>query len=296
MQNIQTIPSFYQRFLRHKAACCGVVFLAVLVAFCLLLPLFETLFSRHPADVNMGARFLQSSADYWLGTDELGRDLFLRLLQGGQVSLSVGLLATFLAACLGTFIGAVAGYCGGRVDEILMRLTDIIIALPLLPVLIVLSALNIAVPLVPFFRPDVIEIVVIIALFGWPLMARLVRAGTIQARASQYVLAAHAMGAGHGHIIVRHILPNILSPVIVAASLSIGNIILLESALSFLGVGIQPPIASWGNMLTNAQDMIWQAPHLSLYPGALIFATVIAFNFVGDGLQDALNTRHLQKY
>ncbi|MEK9726190.1 MAG: ABC transporter permease, partial [Rhodospirillaceae bacterium] len=240
--------------------------------------------------------FQPASAAHPLGTDELGRDLLLRLLYGGRVSLFVGLVAAVFAAAIGTAVGLTAGYLGGRVDAALMRLTDGVIALPLLPLLIVLAAIDlekIGVPaaLAQSESVSLYRIVAIVALAGWTTVARLVRASALALKQRTFVLAAVAQGAGTLRIMTVHILPNLASPIIVATTLAAGNIILLESVLSFLGLGIQPPLPSWGNLLTNAQELIWQAPAQAFYPGLLIFVTVIAFNFLGDGLQDALDPR-----
>ncbi len=248
------------------------------------------------ATVDLFNRFAAPSPAHPLGTDALGRDVLVRLLMGGQVSLAVGLIAALAAAVIGTVIGGVAGSVGGRLDAILMRLTDVVIALPLLPLLIVLSAIDPAVfgiesLGVPPSVAAVGRLVVVIALVGWTTVARLVRAATLAARAQLYVLAAEALGATPVRIFAVHILPNIAVPIVVATTLTVGNIILLESVLSFLGLGIRPPVPSWGNMLTNAQQLIWTAPALAIYPGFLIFVTVIAFNLLGDGLQDALDPR-----
>ena len=220
----------------------------------------------------------------------------LRLMYGGQVSLFAGLATALLAAVIGTLIGLPAGYFGGWLDSLLMRLTDSVIALPLLPLLIVMAAIDLnklGVPPEIATSPNVslYRIVLIIALVGWTTVARLVRGAALSLRERDFVLAAIAQGAGPMTVMFRHILPNAISPIIVATTLSVGAIILLESVLSFLGLGIQPPIASWGNMLTNAQDMIYEAPALAVFPGLAIFATVIAFNFLGDGLQDALDPK-----
>jgi peptide/nickel transport system permease protein len=212
--------------------------------------------------------------------------------------LFVGLAAALASALVGTAIGLLAGYHGGRLDALLMRLTDGVIALPLLPLLIVLAAVDPAKVGIP---PAVAQselmslwrIVAIVSLVGWTTVARLVRGATLATREREFVRAAVALGAGPLRIMLRHILPNVTAPLVVATTLSVGNTILFESVLSFLGLGVQPPIPSWGNMLTNAQELIWQAPELALYPGLLIFVTVIACNFLGDGLQDAIDPRAL---
>jgi peptide/nickel transport system permease protein len=246
--------------------------------------------------IDIMAQLAPPSAAHPLGTDEVGRDLLVRLLRGGQVSLAVGLLTALVAAVLGTTIGLCAGYLGGRADALLMRLTDGVIALPLLPVLIVLGAIDpvkLGVPADVFHSEwaGLGRIIIIIGLVGWTTVARLVRAATLSIKVQDFVRAAEALGAGPGRIMATHILPNVAQPVIVATTLSIGNIILLESALSFLGLGVQPPLPSWGNMLSNALDQLYNAPALALWPGALIFLTVLAFNLLGDGLQEALDPR-----
>jgi peptide/nickel transport system permease protein len=231
-----------------------------------------------------------------LGTDELGRDVLLRLLAGGRVSLTIGLAAALAAAALGTLVGLVAGYLGGWADRVMMRLTDAIIALPLLPLLIVLAALDLGKLGVPaaLARSDDISLLRIVALavlVGWTTAARLVRGATLVTRNRDFVRAARSLGAGVPHILWTHILPNVLAPLLVATALSVGDVILLESVLSFLGLGIQPPLASWGTMLSNAQELITSAPLLALYPGAMIFLTVIACNPLGDALQQRFDRR-----
>jgi peptide/nickel transport system permease protein len=201
---------------------------------------------------------------------------------------------------IGTAIGLFAGYYGGRLDALLMRVTDGVIALPLLPLLIVLAAidftkLGLPADLATSEEASFWRIVALIALVGWTTVARLVRGAALSLKTREFVLAAEAMGASGRRIMLVHILPNAVSPILVATTLSIGNIILLESVLSFLGLGIQPPMPSWGNMLTNAQELIYTAPMLAVWPGLLIFVTVIAFNFLGDGLQDALDPRAIQR-
>ena len=243
-----------------------------------------------PNAVNIFNRLAPPSLSHPLGTDELGRDLLARLLAGGRVSLTIGLLGALGAALLGTLIGVVAGYAGGRIDSVLMRITDAILALPLLPVLIVLAALDLGklgLPHAVLTSPwvSVYKLILLITLFGWTTVARLVRAAVLSLRTREFVMSARALGASHTQIIWRHILPNAMTPIVIATTLSVGNIILTESVLSFLGLGIQPPLPSWGNMLTNAQELAWQAPQLAIYPGLLIFVVVVAFNFLGDAMQ-----------
>jgi len=272
--------------------------LAALALASLAAPLVERLLGIDANAADLFLRMQPPSAEHPLGTDELGRDLLCRLLYGGQVSLAVGLIAAVFSAVIGTAIGLFAGYAGGLADRLLMRVNDAVIALPMLPLLIVLAAVDLG----KLGLPDTVvqsenvslyRIVVIVSLFGWNTVARLVRAETLALRQREFVRAAVALGTTPRSIMWRHILPNAVSPIIVATTLSVGQIILFESTLSFLGLGIQPPTASWGNMLTNAQEVIWSAPELAVWPGLLIFLTVIAFNFLGDGLQDALDPRAL---
>jgi peptide/nickel transport system permease protein len=279
----------------HLAVASGIVLLLLAIA-SLCAPLIAAVLGQDVEAVDLFNRFAEPSTENPLGTDELGRDLLLRLLYGGQVSLFVGLVGAVAAALIGTIIGVVAGYAGGRIDAFLMRLTDAVIALPLLPLLIILAALDFTKLGLPagMMRSSAGSLYIIlgiVALVGWTTVARLVRGATLSVRERDYVRAAVALGAGPLRITLRHILPNVVSPIIVATTLSVGNVILTESILSFLGLGIQPPLPSWGNMLTNAQELIWQAPALAIWPGLLIFVTVIAFNFLGDGLQDALDPR-----
>ncbi|MHA1600033.1 MAG: ABC transporter permease [Alphaproteobacteria bacterium] len=289
----------WRRFLEHRVAVGSLIALVVLALFALAAPVVEIALGLDVTRVDLLAIKQPPSTAHPLGTDELGRDLLLRLLYGGQVSLMVGLAAALAAALIGTAIGLLAGYYGGAPDALLMRLTDGVIALPILPLLIVLAAVDLSklgLPdgFVTSENASLYRIVGLIALVGWTTVARLVRGATLATKAREFVRAAEALGASHSRIMLVHILPNVVSPVIVATTLSIGNIILLESVLSFLGLGIQPPVPSWGNMLTNAQELIWDAPVLAIYPGMLIFVTVIAFNFLGDGLQDALDPRAIK--
>ena len=286
----------WRRFLRHRLAELSLVFLLVLLVLSLAAPLIAQLRGIDPSMTDLFHRLEGPSARNWLGTDDLGRDLFQRLLDGGRVSLLVGISGALLSAVLGAIIGVIAGYLGGRLDGVLMRITDGVIALPLLPLLIVLAAidprkLGIPTELAQSETFSLYRIVLIVALVGWTTAARLVRAETLSLKARDFTRAAQALGARPGRIMFRHILPNAAGSLIVATTMAIGALILLESTLSFLGLGTQPPAASWGNMLTGAQELLQEAPLLALWPGLLIFLTVIAFNFLGDGLQDALDPR-----
>lgn len=281
-----------RRLRRDLPALLGLAVLAALTGMAMLSPWLL----QDPEAMDLSALFAPPSPEHWLGTDELGRDVLARLAQGGRVSLAVAGATALLAAIIGTVLGLLAGYHGGKLDALLMRLTDGVMALPLLPLLIVLAAVDPAKLGIPPERLAdegiaITRIIAIIALVGWTTVARLVRAQTLSVKARDYVRAATAIGAGPRRIMIRHILPNVASPIVVAATLSVGNIVLIESALSFLGLGIRPPLASWGNMLTGAMNVVWSAPAQALWPGLAIFLTVLACNLAGDGLQRALDPR-----
>ena len=267
--------------------------LGIIAAASLAGPAIGGLLGSNAAAVDLFARLEGPSGLHPLGTDELGRDILLRLLEGGRVSLAIGIAAALAAATLGAAIGLTAGYFGGIADRALMRLTDGVIALPLLPLLVVLAALDlgkIGVPreLIRSEELSLFRIVALVTLVGWTTAARLVRGATLVTRQQDFVRAARSLGSSAAHILLRHILPNAAGPLIVATALSVGEIILLESVLSFLGLGIQPPMASWGSMLSNAQEQIAAAPMLAIYPGAMIFLTVMSCNLLGDALQRRL--------
>ena len=286
----------WRRLLRHRLAQVSLAFLATLLLLSLAAPLIAAARGVDPTATDLFRRFEPPSAEHWLGTDDLGRDLLQRLLDGGRVSLLVGLAGAVLSAVLGALIGVTAGYLGGRLDSFLMRFTDGVISLPLLPLLIVLAAIDpakLGIPreLAQSETFSLYRIVAIVALTGWTTAARLVRAETLSLKTRDFARAARALGARPVRSRYRHFLPNAAGSLVVATTMSAGALILLESTLSFLGLGTQPPAASWGNMLTGAQELLHEAPLLALWPGLLIFLTVIAFNFVGDGLQDALDPR-----
>ncbi|TVS12408.1 MAG: ABC transporter permease [Gammaproteobacteria bacterium] len=238
-----------------------------------------------------------------LGTDELGRDVLIRLIYGTRVSVTVGLLVALVAGLIGLLVGSLAGYYGGRTDAILMRFTDALLSLPILVVLIVVSAIDLGkvfggTPLafiVESRHESVIKMILILCLFSWMQAARLVRGSILSIKEQEFVLAARVLGAKDRTIIGAHIVPNVIAPLLVAVTLGIGNAILFEAALSFLGLGIQPPTPSWGNMLNNAQEMVQHAPTLAILPGLLILFTVISFNYVGDGLRDAIDPKSIRR-
>jgi len=280
---------------RPLAILAAVVFGFLIVA-CLSASWVEAALGVDATEVDLLGRFAAPSRQHPLGTDDLGRDLLVRLLQGGQISILVGLSAAIIAATLGTALGLIAGYAGGRFDSFLMRLTDGVIALPLLALLIVLAAIDLTklgVPDATANSPymNLVRIVLITALFSWTTVARLVRAATLSLKSRDFVRAGIAMGAPPWRVMLVHILPNTISPILVATALAVGDVIKFESVLSFLGLGIRPPMPSWGNMLTNAQEMIWDAPQLALWPGILILVTVASCGLLADALNDWLDPR-----
>ena len=268
--------------------------LTVIAAASFAAPLATAVLGVDPNMMDLLDRLSGPSSMHPLGTDELGRDVLLRLLAGGRVSLMIGLAAALAAAMLGTVIGLAAGYLGGWTDRVLMRGTDAMIALPLLPLLIVLAALDLnklglPASLIQSDEISVFRIVALAVLVGWTTAARLVRGAALVTRNRDFVRAARSLGAGVPHILWLHILPNVLGPLIVATTLSVGDVILFESVLSFLGLGVQAPLSSWGSMLSNAQELITAAPRLAVYPGLMIFLTVVACNLLGDALQRRLD-------
>ncbi len=275
----------WDRFRRHPGAIAGTTVLGLL-ALCVLLVAFSP---YDPEASDMGNRLQPPSWAHPFGTDPLGRDMLTRVLYGGRISLSVGLMVVVITLLIGVPIGALAGYFGGWVDSILMRITDAAISLPALLVLILLSAIlrEADAPLVE--RNSVLTIAVVISLLSWMMTARLVRAAFLTIREMEFVEAARCVGASNLRIMVRHILPNAVGPVIVEATLEVGYAILEESGLSFLGFGVQPPAASWGNLLSNAQQHLTKYPWLAIFPGVMIFLTIISVNYIGDGLRDAFD-------
>jgi peptide/nickel transport system permease protein len=286
--------TFWTRLRRHKLAIAGLFVLGLMVlaaAFAGQLAPFDPngIDNVHWQGTPLPPCFQAASqcGGHQLGTDEVGRDLLSRLLFGARISLTVGLFAVLMEILIGTILGAVAGYYGGWVDYALMRLTDVFLSIPLLPLLLVLTAIVAASSSKAALSFGVI--VIIIGALSWPSVARLVRASFLSLREREFAEAARAVGNNDGRIIFRHLLPNAVAPIVVQATLDVAGVIILESTLSFLGLGIQPPTASWGNMLANAQSNLSQAWWAAVFPGLCILVTVLAINYIGDGLRDALD-------
>lgn len=263
--------------------CLPFLLLFFLSLLCFSAGIVEKVLGIDAETADLANRFLPPSFPHLLGTDELGRDVFIRLLQGGQVSLGVGFIAAVLTTGIGVVIGLFAGYAGKGIDNALMRLTDLLIALPLLPLLIILSAVDLGkIGIETNEYTSLYKMIFLIALTGWTTMARLTRARTLTIKEMDFVLAARALGVSHLKIIWRHILPNLMGTVLVALALLVGQVILIESVLSFLGLGLQPPVASWGNMLTGAESVIWEYPGLMIWPGLMIFLCIFSLNMAVD--------------
>jgi peptide/nickel transport system permease protein len=273
-----------RRFRRHPQAMVGLALLVALGLLALAAPLIAP-FDPTETDL-LGSRLLGPSGAHWMGTDDLGRDLWSRVLFGARISLLIGFLSVAIAVTLGTAVGAVAGYAGGWVDTVLMRIVDLFLSIPRLILLLTVVAV--------FPRATVGLIVAVLGLTGWMGVSRLVRGQVLAVREREYVLAARALGYRPLRILTRHILPNVMTPVIVAATLGIGNAILAEAALSYLGFGIQPPTPSWGTIIQSGGDRMLDAWWITTFPGIAIVLTVMALNLVGDGLRDALDPRHTQ--
>jgi peptide/nickel transport system permease protein len=270
----------WAKFTRNRLATGSAVVILLLV----VLTVGASWVAPHdPLYIDMGHKFARpGEAGFLLGADELGRDVLSRLLHAGRVSLAVGLVTALIAVLVGSVLGGVAGYYGGAADAFIMRLADVLLSMPTIFLLLALSA---------FLRPSVFSITLIIGLNSWMSIARLVRGQILSLKEQEFVLAARAIGANDRRLIFRQLLPNAVPPVLIAATLTVAMAILLESSLSYLGYGIQPPTASWGNMLNNAQTYVLYAPWVAVYPGLMITVTVLSFNFAGDGLRDALDPR-----
>lgn len=281
---------FWRKFTQDKMAMTGLLILMLIIFSILILPLF---YQTSIEQIDFSKSTLAPSLQHPFGTNDLGQDQLARALFGGKISLTVGICAMVVSITLGTIIGSITGYYGGILDNILMRLTDIFLSLPQLPVLL----------LVVYLFRDAIKnilgaqtgifvlVILVIGLLNWMSVARLVRSSFLQLKEREFISAAKSLGANSARIILVHILPNVFSVIVVAATLSIGNAIIVESTLSFLGLGFPPDIPTWGRMLYDAQNYLTSAPYMAIFPGLAIFLTVLSINYIGDGLKDALNPK-----
>lgn len=270
----------WRRFLRNRTAVLSAVFL---LAMYLVAALASVIAPYNPNDgdiLNINAR---PSHEHLLGTDESGRDVLSRVIYGSRASMTVGLVAVLISVTIGSLVGGLSGFFGGWIETVLMRFTDGMLAIPYFFLVLIVVAV---------FGSSFRNLIIVIGISSWMVVARIVRSEVLRCRRLDFVLAAEAIGARKPRILFRHILPHAVPSIIVAATLGVAGAILLESALSYLGLGIRPPQASWGNMLSNSQAYLWTNPVLPIYPGVLIFATVLAYNFLGDALRDALDPQY----
>ena len=271
--------TFWEMFYKNKLALAG----SAIVAALFIVSVFAPWISPYdPGAIDLKHVLAPPSAEHWFGTDQLGRDVLSRMIWGARISLKVGFVATGLAILIGMLLGAIAGYYGGWIDTLIMRFVDIMLCFPSFFLILAVIA---------FLEPSIWNIMLVIGLTGWMGVTRLVRADFISLRERDFVRAARAVGAGDARIIFLHILPNAMASILVAATLGIAGAILTESALSFLGIGVQPPTPSWGNILTAGKDNIDIAWWLSLYPGLAILMTVVGYNLLGEGIRDLLDPR-----
>ncbi len=286
----------WKRFRKHKLALAGGITLILTILACFSAPLTAP---YNPLLIikDEGGSILRNappSTEHLMGTDQIGRDVFSRLLYAGRISLAVAFLVVIVSLVIGVVVGGISGYYGGTLDDVIQRFVEFLITLPLLPLLLAFSALMRDVTIsdsLPREWNSALIIAIILIIFGWMGYCLLVRGMVLSLRNQEFAEAAKALGMNDISIIVRHMIPNSLAPIIVAATLGLGGVIILESALSFLGFGIQPPIPTWGNMLNEYQNDMWTQPAKVFYPGLAIFLCTLAFNYVGDGLRDALDPR-----
>jgi peptide/nickel transport system permease protein/oligopeptide transport system permease protein len=273
------IGDVWRRFRKNRLAVVGLAIVTVELAAAVFAPLV-TFYSSTKIDPT--ASKLAPSVHHWFGTDVLGRDLYTRVVYGARVSLQVGIFSVVIAVGVGLLLGAVAGYYGGKLDGLIMRITDVFLSFPyILAAIVVISVVG----------RGVRAVILVLGFLGWMPIARLFRSSVLQVKELEYVEAARAIGCGDARIIVRHILPNAVQPVIVLGTIFVGTAVLSEAALSFLGVGVTEPTPAWGLMVANGKNFLFTSPNLLFFPGAAIFLTVMAFVFVGDGLRDALDPR-----
>ncbi len=295
VQEESRLSIIWRRFRKHRLAVAGMVVIIFLLIGCFLAPWvapYDPLEIQHTEN----GQILQNAppgVDHFLGTDSIGRDLFSRLLYAGRISLTVAFLVVFVREIVGTIIGAISGYVGGWLDDLIQRTVEFLTTLPLLALLLATSAMlrGVTIPGLGEDANSIVILATILIVFGWTGATILVRGQVLSLRTQEFTEAARALGMSHFGIIMRHMIPNSLAPIIVNATLGLGGVIILESALSFLGFGIQLPTPTWGNMLDEYQNDMWTQPDKVFYPGLAIFLSTLAFNYVGDGLRDALDPR-----
>jgi len=269
------------RFLKHKLAISGFIIVVILI----LMSIFAYWISRgvDPTRAVITSRFIAPfTPGHLLGTDDVGRDVWTRILYGGRVSLTIGFITSISSAMVGGFLGSASGFFGGWFDSLMMRIVEIFFSIPTLPILVLLASK---------FGGSMWNIVFIMVAFGWAGTTRMIRGLVLQIKQNEYIEAAKAIGCSNARIIIRHVFPNTIAMLLVQMTLSIGGAILTESTLSFLGLGVDPSTPTWGNMLSNAMNFMWNAPHLIIWPGLFIFLAILSFNFLGDGLRDALDPK-----
>lgn len=287
-----------RRFLKHRMAVVGVVLLTMVVIYVTLGTVFLT--EAEANKTNLAYKFGPPTAQNPFGTDGIGRDIFGRTIYGGQISLLIGITSVAITITVGTLVGLVSGYFGGLIDSLLMRFVEALLVIPQLTLLIVIQPFLIskATSTINFFgrqlSATVIAIILIFGLLSWLGLSRIVRSMVLSLKEQEFVVAARMLGAGHVRIIFQHILPNCIAPIVVSATLGVGGAIIGETALGFLGFGVQEPTATWGNILSNARNYIDEYPWLWMAPGALITLTVLSINFIGDGLRDAFDPRSIR--
>jgi ABC-type dipeptide/oligopeptide/nickel transport system permease subunit len=277
-------PKQRRRLLRDRRAQIGLVIVALIIGAAIFAPLLAV---HDPIGIDLAGMLEKPSGDHWMGTDIQGRDVWARLVYGARVSIAVGVISQGIALFLGVLLGLVAGYYGGWIDELVMRLADVTLAFPTLLLLIAMVAA---------LQPSMVVVFATIGVVGWAGMARLVRGQVLVVRQLEYVQAIRALGAKDRTIIVKHVLPNVIAPVVIAATLGVAGAIMAEAALSFLGLGVQPPTPSWGSMIADGRDLdqLRNAPWTSVFPGVAIGASVLGFNLLGDALRDALDPRYVE--
>jgi peptide/nickel transport system permease protein len=280
----------FKRFIRHKLAVAGIIVLLIFIFAAFLAPFIAP---YDPYKQNLAPAYSNPSSQHILGTDELGRDVFSRLLYAARISLFITFIVNFSTETFGALLGAISGYFGKWVDSLIQRTIDLILTIPTLPLLLFFSAMlrGINIPGLPAEWSSAVVISIVLIVFGWTGAARQVRAMVLTLKEQDFAQASKALGLNNSQIILRHMIPNSLAPVIVGLTLGLGTIIVVEAALSFLGFGITPPVPTWGNMLQNVQERMWQQPWLAFYPGLCIFLCSLSFNYVGDALRDSLDPR-----